>query len=72
MKNITLQDFIKNKCGGVTCVAQAVNITNRAIYKWIDKGSLPRTEFSGETNYSHHLAELSGFTENQIKEMFKP
>lgn len=67
-----LHTFIKDKCGGVSNLASEIGITPRSIYKWIEKKSLPRTEFSEETRYSKTLSKLSGFTETEIKNHFKP
>jgi hypothetical protein len=41
---------------------------SRAIYKWINSGCLPRTDYTGETGYASKIAAASGgqFTENQI------
>jgi len=72
MQETQLKVFIDKKCGGVKAVADKTNLTSRAVYKWATKGSLPRTEFSDETNYAEDLSELSGFSAEDIKEMFKP
>lgn len=72
MQETQLKVFIDKNCGGVKAVADKTNLTSRAVYKWATKGSLPRTEFSDETNYAEDLSELSGLSANEIKEMFKP
>lgn len=72
MQKTQLKVFIDKNCGGVKAVADKTNLTSRAVYKWATKGSLPRTEFSDETNYAEDLSELSGFSAEEIKEMFKP
>lgn len=71
MKTQTLHDFLKAN-GGVYEVAKILNITARAIYKWSDKNSLPRTEYTGESNYAEKLSEISGVPTDEIKEKFKP
>lgn len=38
--------------GGVYTVAAWIGKTPRAMYKWLEKDSLPRTEYTGQTNYS--------------------
>jgi len=72
MQETQLKVFIDKNCGGVKAVADKTNLTSRAVYKWATKGCLPRTEFSDETNYAEDLSELSGFSAEEIKEMFKP
>ena len=72
MQETQLKVFIDKKCGGVKAVADKTNLTSRAVYKWATKGSLPRTEFSNETNYAEDLSELSGISADEIKNRFKP
>lgn len=50
---------IINDAGGVTAVAQVINLTDRSIYKWIKKNAFPRSEYTGETDYASHIAVLS-------------
>lgn len=41
---------------GVQPISAACGCSPRAIYKWIEKGSLPRTDFTGETHYAEQIA----------------
>ena len=47
---------------GVIHIAKAAKISPRAVYKWLARDCLPRTEFTGETNYSEIISDLSGGT----------
>ncbi|MDP4455658.1 DNA-binding protein, partial [Escherichia coli] len=40
-------------------VADVCGVSQRAIYKWMDNGKLPRTEYTGETNYAEKIAHAS-------------
>lgn len=44
------------KAGGVTKAAEACGVSPRAVYKWISAGCLPRTDYTGETQYAYLLA----------------
>lgn len=54
----TLKEVI-NDAGGVCTVAFAVQLSQRSIYKWIERNSLPRSEYTGESDYSSVIAEMS-------------
>lgn len=58
----------------VPVVAKACGRTPRAIYKWIGSGSLPRTDYTGETKYAEKIASASEgqYTAAQILEVSKP
>ena len=45
--------------GGVSAVALACGKTPRAIYKWLVADALPRTDYTGETEYAKKIAELA-------------
>ncbi len=47
------------KSVGVAEVAKACGISPRAVYKWLKKGSLPKTEFYGRTQYAMNIERLS-------------
>ena len=72
MKPDNLGDIIKKV--RIPVVAEACGVTPRAIYKWINSGSLPRTDYTSETEYASKIAEVSGgqFTTGQILAMGKP
>jgi len=45
--------------GGVSAAAKICQLTPRGIYKWLGRGYLPRTEYTGETRYAEALAAAS-------------
>ncbi|WP_395504749.1 helix-turn-helix domain-containing protein [Ectopseudomonas hydrolytica] len=38
--------------GGPVLVAKSCGISRQSVDKWVAKGQLPRTEYTGETNYA--------------------
>lgn len=62
----TVKDVIHD-VGGVSVVATAVSLSERSIYKWIEKNAFPRSEYTGESNYINIIAALSkNFSKEQI------
>ncbi|HCK1944115.1 TPA: DNA-binding protein [Escherichia coli] len=57
MNQKTLEDVIKTV--RVSVLADVCGVSQRAIYKWMDNGKLPRTEYTGETNYAEKIAHAS-------------
>ena len=59
---------------GVGAAADACGVSIRAVYKWMASGSLPRTDFTGETNYAERLAaaSLGGFTAEWLRSVSSP
>lgn len=51
MDSTYLKDVIV-KVGGVKKIADLCGITPRAVYKWIKAERLPRTDYTGETDYA--------------------
>lgn len=47
------------KSVGVHSVACACGVSQRAVYKWLKRGSLPKTEFYGKTDYAIKIEKLS-------------
>ncbi|MDP0496388.1 MAG: hypothetical protein Q7Q73_09285 [Verrucomicrobiota bacterium JB024] len=60
--------------GGPTKASRKCGISVRAIYKWINAESLPRTEYTGETCYAEALADASDgrFTADEIRKICRP
>lgn len=42
--------------GGPIAAAKACGVSRQAVDKWIAKGSLPRTDYTGETSHAKSLA----------------
>jgi len=68
----TLTEAIKEV--GVITISSACGCSVRSIYKWMKKGSLPRTDFTGETNYAEKIALASHgkFSTELIKTISRP
>lgn len=62
------------KVGGPIAAAKACGITRQAIDKWIAKGRLPRSDYTGETQYAAKLAAASdgAFTEQWLLDAASP
>ena len=51
---------------GARQVASKCEVSIRAVYKWCEKGVLPRTDFTGETRYAEIISELSLSTDSSV------
>ncbi|EJG5923483.1 MAG: DNA-binding protein [Citrobacter sp.] len=62
------------KAIGVQSISTACGCSPRAIYKWIEKGCLPRTDFTGETHYAEQIAVASSgkYSAELIKKISRP
>lgn len=63
--------------GGAKAAAKACGVSVRAIYKWIAADALPRTEYTGETDYVAQLAQAAAsrgkpFDLNRLKAAAAP
>ncbi|KID03524.1 helix-turn-helix domain-containing protein [Hafnia alvei] len=54
----TLDEPIKGI--GIPEVAKACGVSERAVYKWLKNGFLPKTEFFGKTKYAQQIESISG------------
>lgn len=54
------------KAGGVALVANGCNISPRAVYKWLAAGRLPRTDYTGETDYAERICALASMRGTDI------
>lgn len=55
-----LKASIEKIPGKIPAAAKACGVSVRAVYKWIDAGRLPRTDYTGETDYARRLARAAG------------
>lgn len=66
MTSMNLIETAVAHAGGLTQFTKALNerlarpLTYQAVKKWIDKGRLPRTEWTGETRYAEAIESLTG------------
>lgn len=63
-----------DQAGGMEASAEACGVSVRALYKWANRNALPRTDYTGETDYASRLARLCGpgVTADDIKKRFSP
>lgn len=47
------------KSVGIPRVAKACGVSSRAVYKWLNNGFLPKTEFFGKTKYAQVIENIS-------------
>lgn len=47
------------RVGGPACAAKICGVSRPAVDKWLVKGALPRTEYTGETRYAELLADAA-------------
>lgn len=55
MNTITPFQKALHLCRGIYGMAEICGITRGSIYQWKKKGTLPRTEWTGETHYAEKI-----------------
>lgn len=60
--------------GGQTAAARICGVSTVAVHKWLKKGCLPRTDYTGKTSYAKALsiASRGRFTEEWILQAANP
>ena len=55
-------------------LAELVGLRGPSIYKWLQRGQLPRTEWTGETNYAAVIVDAMGgkVTRAQLLQLTAP
>lgn len=73
MFSLTIKEAIAS-VGGAIRAGSVCGVSPRAVYKWMDNGCLPRTEYTAETCYAEKLAQASGgaFTATELLEKTAP
>lgn len=51
--------YAVNSAGGPVQAARACSVSRQAVDKWVANGYLPRTEYTGETDYARRLSEAA-------------
>ncbi|MEG8916435.1 YdaS family helix-turn-helix protein [Klebsiella pneumoniae] len=59
---------VVDSVGGQTAAAKICGVSPVAVHKWVKRGCLPRTDFTGKTTYARKLAAASSgaFSEGQL------
>jgi hypothetical protein len=55
-----------NLSGGPSVVADEFGLSRQAVNKWTAQGFLPRTEWTGETDYAGALERMSGVSRDEL------
>lgn len=61
-----------NLAGGQSAIASIVGLTPQAIQKWVANGCMPRTEWTGETNYAEQIAQALDFKVTKSELLQRP
>lgn len=56
---MSLLEKAVQQVGGVPACARICNISAPAVRKWLSRGRLPRTEYTGETHHAERMAAAS-------------
>ena len=61
------------EAGGQVAVTKACGVSPQAVNRWVANGRLPRTEYSGETQYAQIISDLAGgFCADDLLRSLKP
>jgi len=53
--------------GGPQVVGPACDLSHVAVYKWLRRGRMPRTEYSGETRYAQIIVDACRANDPEIR-----
>lgn len=60
-----------NRIGSMEAVGKLINVSRQTICQWRSQAALPRTEWTGETNYYPILCAASGLPELYLKPIIR-
>jgi len=49
-----------NKAGSQKALGEICGVSQPTVFDWVKRGKLPRTEYTGETNYAEKIYNATG------------
>lgn len=64
--NDALNEAVR-RLGGYEATGRLCGVSGKAVMKWHKRGSLPRTEWTGETHYAETIAAATGIAREALR-----